>query len=61
MKVYFDEIDLQEFNYKELCKMLEIQIHTEKYEGAGIIRDIINSKKKICGDYSDNNNNLELQ
>lgn len=58
MDVYFNKIELETFNYKELKKMLLIQIKSEKFEGAAIIRDILN-KRKININNNFNNENEE--
>lgn len=49
MKVIFDNNDIKEFNLDELKKMLNIQIKTEKFEGAALIRDEIERRKKDFG------------
>jgi len=49
MKVYFERVDLEKFGVEELRKMLEIQVQSEKFEGASIIRDIIEDRKKDFG------------
>jgi len=62
MKVCFEKKDLVNFDIDELRKMLDIQIHSERFEGASVIRDIIKERKKSHGmGDSNNDDDGELQ
>ena len=47
--VHFDKKELVHFSLEELRKMMEIQVHSEKFEGASMIRDIIEQRKMDFG------------
>jgi protein-arginine kinase activator protein McsA len=53
--VIFDRKDLGAFDIEMLRKMMMIQIESEKYEGAAIIRDEIEVKKNKLNSYFDKN------
>lgn len=59
--VTFDRNELIKFNLEELRKMLEIQIQSEKFEGAALIRDVVEQRKKDFGIGYENNDDTELQ
>lgn len=59
--VTFDKDELKIFSLDELNKMLDIQIKSDKFEGAVLIRDIINERKKNFGiDSSDDGDDTDL-
>ena len=60
MKVCFEKQDLKKFGIEELKKMLEIQVQSEKFEGASVIRDIIGDRKKDFG-IGKSEDDVELQ
>jgi len=61
MKVCFEKKDLGKFSVEELRKMLEIQIGIERFEGASVIRDIIEERKKSYGIGETDSDDGELQ
>ena len=62
MKVCFEKKDLEKFSVEELMKMLEIQISLERFEGASVIRDVIEDRKKVYGiGESNSDDDEELQ
>jgi len=61
MKVCFEKKDLDKFSVEELRKMLEIQISIERFEGASVIRDVIEERKKSYGIGESNDDDGELQ
>lgn len=58
--VIFDKRELENFNLEELKKMINIQIKSEKFEGASLIRDIIEERKKEFGIGNSSDDNAEL-
>ena len=58
--VCFEKNELENFNIEELRKILDILIKNEKFEGASIIRDIIEQRKKDFGIGQSNGNNAEI-
>lgn len=61
MKVCFEKKDLDKFGVEELIKMLEIQISIERFEGASVIRDVIEERKKVYGIGESDGDDEELQ
>ena len=60
--IVFDKKDLESFDIEILRKMMVIQIESEKYEGAAVIRDEIEKKKNKLNSYFDKNDEeSELQ
>jgi protein-arginine kinase activator protein McsA len=58
--VTFDKRELENFSLEELKKMINIQIKSEKFEGASLIRDIIEERKKEFGIGNGSDDNAEL-
>lgn len=58
--VTFKKEELELFDFDQLKLMLKIQINSEKYEGASIIRDEIERKKKILFGDPEQNDDLEI-
>jgi len=61
MKVCFEKKDLDKFSVEELRKMLEIQINIERFEGASVIRDVIEERKRSYGIGQSDDDDGELQ
>ena len=58
--VTFDKREIENFSLEELKKMINIQIKSEKFEGASLIRDIIEERKKEFGIGNSSDDNAEL-
>lgn len=61
MEIIFEKEDLKDFELGELRKMMQIQIETERFEGAALIRDIIEGRKKDFGIINNSDSDIELQ
>lgn len=53
--VIIDKEDLKSFDIEILRKIMVVQIESEKYEGAALIRDEIEKKKNKLNSYFDKN------
>lgn len=61
MEIIFDREDLKEFDLTELRKMMQVQVNSERFEGAALIRDVIEDRKRGYGLLPDDSGDDEAE